>query len=297
MGLDGAGQGQAARIHEQGYRRYEGDRLGSRNAVRAVFLHTLRFILGFKRRFRAKVIPAGILALAILPAVGFSAMLMILPNFATAMAQEILPGPEAFLGGTIFLVFIASAIAGPAALCGDRLHGSLAIYLASPLTRRTYLLGKGLAVFAFMLTVTLLPSLLYVLGVALSGVQTQSAVSIGTDVLQVVVAGTLAALAYSALSMAAAALTDRQGAAAGMVVGFSMVSTIISGVLVEGLGMPEAVGLLNLNYAVVNAVLHLHVQGGESFLGMTASLLGSLGWIAALTGLVVLRYDRLQVTR
>ncbi|MFT5222882.1 MAG: ABC-2 type transport system permease protein [Glaciecola sp.] len=288
-----------ARIHEQGYRRYDGTRLPPNSAIRAVFVHTLRFILGIKRKARAKIVPFGVIAVATLPALMFSAALMILPDFARDVAQEILPGPEIYVGGTIFLTFIAAAMAGPAALCGDRLHGSLALYLASPLTRRTYLLGKGLAVFTFLAAVTVLPSVVYVLGIALAGVQDQSIAAVGLDVVKVLVAGVVLALGYSALSMAAASLTDRQGAASGLVVGFAMVTGIVGGVLVLGMGLPNVFRILDFNSTMTSAAIHVHSAGEEAdvLIGASASVFGAVAWIVGLTALVIWRYERLQVTR
>ncbi|MFT5223259.1 MAG: ABC-2 type transport system permease protein [Glaciecola sp.] len=299
MTTDAVTSQSAARIHEQGYRRYEGTRLPPNRAIRAVFVHTLRFILGFKRKARAKIVPVGVIALATLPAVMFSAALMILPDFAQRVAEEILPGPEIYVGGTIFLTFIAAAMAGPAALCGDRLHGSLALYLASPLTRRTYLLGKALAVFAFLAAVTVIPSVVYVLGIALAGVQDQSIVGVGVDVFQVVLAGFVIALGYCALSMAAASLTDRQGAASGLVVGFAMVTGIVGGVLVLGMGLPDVFRILDFNSAMTSAAIHVHGAGedAEVLLGAAASVGAAAVWILGLAAFVVWRYERLQVTR
>ena len=46
-----------ARIYEQGYRRYDGPRLGSWAAVRSVWKHTVQRVLGLRRSARHKVLP------------------------------------------------------------------------------------------------------------------------------------------------------------------------------------------------------------------------------------------------
>ncbi len=290
--------GRGARVHEQGYRRYEGARLGHRHAMRTVFVHTIRHIMGFKRRARAKVLPTGLIALAVLPAIGFTAALLILPDFAAQLAEEVLPGPEDYVGGIAFLTYLGAALAGPAALCGDRLHGSLTLYLASPLTRRTYLLGKAAAVVAFLATITVLPSLVYVLGLALAGVQDTTLVGVLVDVAQVLAAGTVIALGYAALSMAAASITDRAGAAAGLIVGFSIVVGIVGGILIEELDvLPRAFGVINVNLALTDAATHLHAKGTTTVLRAVPAWLGAGAWIAGLGWFVTRRYERLQVTR
>ncbi len=294
---DALGPG-AARIHEQGYRRYAGIRRGPNAAMRAVADHTLRFILGYRRKARAKVIPFGVLVVALLPALGFTAALLAIPAFAREFATELLPGPEAYLGGTIFLTYVAAAIAGPAALCGDRAHGTLALYLASPLTRDTYLVGKAIAVMGYLWALTTVPSLVYVLGTSLSAASTLSSADVATDVLQVLTAGTLMAVAYGALSMAAAAIADRQGAAGALVVGFVMVSGIVVGGIVEGFHLPEAFGMLDVNQAFLAVVIHVHGQGGPGApFGVLPSAIAWLAWVGGLLALVRFRYHRLQVTR
>ncbi len=294
-GVPGVGD---ARIHQQGYRRYDGLRRGPDSAMRAVAVHTLRFILGYRRRARSKVVPIGILVVAVLPALGFTAALLAIPAFAREVASEILPGPEAYLGGTIFLTYIAAAVAGPAALCGDRVHGTLALYLASPLTRDTYLVGKAMAVMGYLGAMTIIPSLVYVLGTSLSAASDLGATAIATDVLQVLVAGTMMAVSYGALGLAAAAIADRQGAASALVVGFVMISGIVVSIIVEGFGLPEFLGALDVNRAFLALVIHVHGQGDAD---MPFNVAGSIGawaaWVVGLLALVRWRYARLQVTR
>jgi ABC-2 type transport system permease protein len=62
-----------------------------------------------------------------------------------------------------YMVMIVLALAGSVLIGNDFRYGSLPFYLSKPLSRRHYLLGKGLAVAAFINLMTTLPALvLYV---------------------------------------------------------------------------------------------------------------------------------------
>ena len=56
-----------ARIVDQGYRRYEGPRLGARGAQRALYVASVQRAVGLRRRFRHKVIPLLVTIMAYLP--------------------------------------------------------------------------------------------------------------------------------------------------------------------------------------------------------------------------------------
>lgn len=291
------GAATTARIHEQGYRRYRGSRRAPNHAVWALTVHTLRFILGHRRRFRSKVLPIGIAVVAALPALGFVAALLALPAFAQDVAAEVLPGPQIYLGGTILLTYLGAAVAGPAALCSDRSHGVLALYLASPLTRDRYLLAKAAAVIIYLSSITILPSLIYVLGSALSSASTLGAGEVAVDALQVIAAGSVMAVAYGLLGMAAASLADRQGAASALVIGVATISAIVIGVIVNGFGLPEVIGTLDINRAFVSVALHIHGAGDPETLSVPAAIVGTLGWTGGMAAMIRWRYHSLQVTR
>ena len=286
-----------ARIHERGYRRYEGGRLGVTASVRTTTIHTLRTILGLRRRARNKLLPWGIAALSYLPAIGFVAAILFLPDNFAFLADEVLPSPRAYLGGIIFLVYLASAIAGPVALCGDRRSGALALYLASPLNRDSYLLAKSLAAVGFIALVTVVPPLIYVVGAVLAGGGPDGPAAIALDVVRVFAGGIALAVTFGGLSLAAASISDRTGAAAGIIVLYAMVSGAVIATIVFGLDAPEPLLLLDINQVANEGVARLY---GEELNGTlsTPLVLGAMAaWIAVLFGFTRWRYRRLAVTR
>lgn len=284
-----------ARIHERGYRRYDGERRGVAAAMGTTVRHTLRYVLGLRRRARSKVVPWGIAALAYLPAIGFVAVTLFLPRVLLGLAEEVLPPPGAYLVGITLLVYLAAALAGPAALCDDRRHGTIALYLASPLDRNTYLAAKALAVVVFLSLVTVVPPLLYVLGTVLSGMGPDGPVAVLIDVGRAVAAGLAWALLYGSLSLAVASFTDRQVVASAGVVLYAMISGSVVGAVIFGLGAPRWLSLLDVNRVAFNV---LDAFFDEPLEVRHAAAFGALVvWVAVFGGIAWWRYHRLEVSR
>ena len=77
---------------------------------------------------------------------------------------------RSFLDQQSVFVFFMSVWAGAGLIANDRRANALQIYLAKPLTRTEYILGKLSVLLAFLLSVTLVPGLLLlIMQVAFSG--------------------------------------------------------------------------------------------------------------------------------
>ncbi len=61
--------GPASVIHDLGYRRYDGPRLGRAQIIRALAWHSFRAAFGFGRGAKAKIVPLVALVALCLPAV------------------------------------------------------------------------------------------------------------------------------------------------------------------------------------------------------------------------------------
>lgn len=287
----------SVRLHEQGYRRYDGPRHGVGGAVTSTIRHTVRHTLGLRRRMRSKILPWGIIALSYLPALGFVAVTLLLPETLRQLAGEVMPGPEAYLGTVILLVYLATAIAGPAALCRDRRSGALALYLASPLSRDTYLVAKASAAVGFIAAVTVVPPLIYVLGTVIAGVGPSGPVAVARTVAQAIGSGLAMAALFGGVSLAAASLSDRTGAAAGTIVVYLVLSGAIVNITVSALGAPAHLLLLDVNRVATEAVARFY-GGSTNDAVSTGAVFGALAaWVAGLGAFTRWRYRRLAVTR
>lgn len=283
-----------ARILDRDYRRFTGERRGVLDAIRTLALHTLRRMLGLRRTFRHKVLPLLVLLIAYLPAIAFLGLAVLLPE---QLREAVLPTQgDVFASiGTATVLFVA--LVSPEALCPDRRHRTLGLYLASPLDRRTYLAAKASAVIGVLLLVTLGPPLLVEIGYVLLGIVGLGADTL-VDVLQVVVVGLAVSTVHGLVGMAAASLTDRRGfASVGIVVVLLLLGTV-TGVLTEGLGAPEWLRLLNVVEMVGELARRVHSeQGSLAALSTPVVVLAWLAWTATLAAFVVWRTDRLEVVR
>jgi ABC-2 type transport system permease protein len=139
-------------VYDLGYRPLEGERLGRAGAVRALYRDGLRRVLGLRRRARTKVLPWGLLAIAVIPAIAFIGVAVFTSQLGVEEVEFFSHAQYFDLTGTIALLFVA--LAAGELLVPDRANGVLQVYASRPLTAGDYLLGRAAAlatvVFAFM---------------------------------------------------------------------------------------------------------------------------------------------------
>lgn len=288
----------SAQIFDSGYRRYEGVRRGEASAVLSLWIHTMQRIMGLRRSARHKILPFVTVILAYLPAIAFIGILALLPLDRT---RDVIPTYSqyySFISAAIllFVIFCASE-----ALCPDRRHRSLSLYLASPLTRDTYLAAKAAAVGTVLTLVTTGPLLLLLLGYVLQSHGPHGPVGVLIEFVRILGAGVTMAGFYTAFSLAISSLTDRKGFATGASLIVLMGSQVVTAILVVGFGLPRSLRLLNLNF--VPYELSVRILGGhEDTLILvrtpTATVaLVALAWTVLFALFAWARYQRLQVTR
>ncbi|MEQ8839526.1 MAG: ABC transporter permease [Acidimicrobiales bacterium] len=217
-----------ATIHDRGYRRFEGTRLGVWGAVRSTAWHTTRSVLGLGRKARHKVAPTLVIIVAMLPAVVFvgAAVLLGGDEFINDFLVGIIPAYSELARQSIAAMVLFTGFVAPEALVRDRRDGMLSLYLSTPLTRRTYLGAKVLSVSGLMALIVLVPTLVYLLGMTFASLGPEGVGDWLLVLVRVVVSGTLASIIYALISMAAASLTDRR-AFASLAVVLTMLGTLI----------------------------------------------------------------------
>lgn len=295
-GDGGAYGGGGARILERGYRRYDGPRRGTARVVRSLTRHTIERVLGLRRPARSKVLPVLAITMAYLPAAVFIGLVAFIPEQARDLVG--VPDYPEYYGFVTAAILLFVVLVAPEALCPDRRSGLIGLYLASPLTRSTYLLAKALAIASVLAFVTLGPLLLLLLGLSLQGAGPEGFGNLVVTLVRIVGAGLALTAFYTALSMAVASLTDRRAVASAATLLLLSATTIAAGVLVLSLRAPEPLALLSLNRVPFDAVLRIYgVEGLPPNLA-TPLVLGALvAWTLAGAAVVALRYRRLEVTR
>jgi ABC-2 type transport system permease protein len=195
-------------------------------------------------------------------------------------------------------VILFVAFVGPELLCSDRRTGMLGLYLASPLTRDTYLAAKALATGLVLAFVTIGPPLLMLIAFIIQGQGPDGPAGVAGTLGRIVCAGLAITVLFTAVSLGISSLTDRKAfATAGLILIF-LVSSAVTGVLVGVLELPEGFLVLDLFALPFALVVRIHGES-DAFSGVTlgAAVLGSLAWTVLGTAVARLRYQRLQVTR
>jgi ABC-2 type transport system permease protein len=286
-----------ARILDRGYRAYRGPRTGVRGAVVTVWRQSVQRALGIRRSAWAKVLPLASVGISYVPAIVFIGVVALFPD-AREVGEVDLPTFGEYFPFIQAAVLLFVSFVGPEVLCTDRRTGMLGIYLASPLSRDTYLGAKALATFSVISLITIGPPLLMLVAYVLQGVGPDGPAGVAGSLARIVVAGLLLALLYTAVGLGVSSLTDRKAfATAALLLLMVVVSAFIS-VLVDEADLPasfQALSLLTGPFALVELV-----HGEPSTidgLGLPAALGGLLAWTALGLGVTRVRYQLLQVTR
>lgn len=288
-----------ARIADQGYRRYDGPRLGPDHAVRSVIAHTLRRILGLRRPARAKILPILTIVFSYLPAVVFVGVIALFGRFgAQDQARRVVPKYADYYGFILSAIVLFVTLVAPEALCTDRRSRLLSLYLASPLTRMTYLLSKAVSIFVVLCAVTIGPPLLLLLGLALQNSGPDGFLGLLSVLGRILLSGAMLAALFTAVSTGIASLTDRRAVAAAGTLLLFIGSGIVSATLHEALGASSAVLVLSLTRAPFELVVRIYGEPPTiPDLSTAALVAGVAAWTVLGAAITVFRYQRLQVTR
>ncbi len=210
-------------IHDIGYQRYDGPRLGRGYAVRSLYSHGLRTAFGLGRSAKAKIFPWLVVGLIFLVATVLTAVRAQTTEMALAYWQ--------FPYAMVLLVILFCAVVGPELVSRDLRGGVLPLYFSRPLTRSDYALAKLGALVSAVFLMLAGPQLLMFVGGAFS-VSGASAVWHETlDFGKGLATSAVFALLFGALALLVASLAGRRAVAAAMIVALFLITTPVYGVL------------------------------------------------------------------
>lgn len=284
-----------ARIVDRGYRAYDGPRRGVPGAVRSLAWHSALRALGLRRSFWAKLLPLASVGIAYVPALVFVGIAALLPE-QLVDGTGLLPTYAGYYGFITAAIVLFVALVGPEVLCPDRRHRMLGLYLASPLTRDTYLLAKMLAVLPVLALVTLGPPLLLLVGLTFADAGPGSVGDFAVSLARIVAGGLVISAAYTAVSLAAASLTDRRPVASAGVILVLLISSVATAALVAS-GADQRLFLLNLLAVPFELVQRIYGETGEMEVSTLELVLANLAWTIGAAALLRSRYQRLRITR
>ncbi|WP_052847455.1 ABC transporter permease [Streptomyces avicenniae] len=191
-----------ARIHDIGYRRYEGARLGARYARYSLFVHSLRGAFGLGRPARSKVLPWGLFAVMALPAVIMVAVA------STTGTDELLIDHTRYALSMEPIVVLFLAMAAPQLVSLDLRYKTMPLYFSRPITRADYVTAKFAALVGALFLFTGLPLTISYVGGLLAelGFADQT-----TGYLQGLVATAVLSVLYAGIALLVASFTPRRG--------------------------------------------------------------------------------------
>jgi ABC-2 type transport system permease protein len=225
-------------LYDRGYRTYDGPRLGTSGARKAVYKDGVRRVLGLGRKARQKIFPWSLIVISIIAAAVFVGIHWAIGDIQESLRQEIptYGGLFDFYSG-ISLLFIA--LAGPQLLIPDRTKGVLSVYFSRPLTVDGYLTSKVGAFASVVGAIYIVPQIVLHLGLALiaqEGFLTYLGDNL--DILWKVPVTTLAFVAlHGAVVFALSAVIDRTGIAAAAFLGILFAGAAVAGRVAEA-GFP-----------------------------------------------------------
>ena len=149
-------------VYDLGYKPYDGEYLGRSGSRWAIVQDGARRVLGLRRKARTKVLPWGLMTIALFPAVVFIGIGVI---GGELIDDDFFSHPDYFeLTGPIALIFVA--LASAELLIPDRTEGTIQVYASRPLTNLDYLGAKAGALVALVTSFMMLPQLMLWLGLA-----------------------------------------------------------------------------------------------------------------------------------
>ena len=285
---------ETSRLLDTGYRPYDGSRSGIGGAIASLVRYSIGRGLGAGRPFGGKVPIGLVLLVAYLPAIALVGVSVVAGD---VLGQTLLAAVQGYYPLITTAVVAFAALVVPELFCTDRRTGMLGRYLATPLTRWTYLLAKGAALLVLLALVSLGPPLLLVLGLAATG-DTPPPLGDLVDVLwRVVVAAPLLALPLAAVGAAASSLTSRRVVATAVIAIVLLLGGAMTAILLET-GAPAAVLLADVVSVAFETPARL--LGADSPLSPVPlwQLAGAwCAWVAVPAAVVVAAYATTKVSR
>jgi ABC-2 type transport system permease protein len=216
-------------IHDLGYRRYDGPRLGRAQIVRALTWHSFRSAWGIGRGIKAKIVPFLALIAMCLPAFANA--------FAVARGQARLFGYDVYvpqLRVVVLIVFISAQ--APELVSRDLRSHVLPLYFSRPLRRGDYPLAKYIALTAACLLLIEVPLLILYVGTIASAKSAHGVWAETKALMPGLGVGLMWAVLIAAFGLFLASLTGRRAYATGIVAISCFLTWILSLLLIQAEG-------------------------------------------------------------
>ncbi|MFF8729993.1 ABC transporter permease [Streptomyces sp. NPDC015171] len=288
--------GDQTRIHNIGYRNYDGPRLGRSYATRSLYSQSLRGAYGLGRSVKSKVLPMLLFVVMCVPAA-------IMVAVAVATKAKDLPVDYtryAIIMQAVISLYIASQ--APQSVSRDLRFKTVPLYFSRPIETADYVRAKYAALASALFILTAAPLLVLYIGALLAKLDFADQTK---GFAQGLVSVTLLSLLFAGIGLVIASVTPRRGfgiaaVIAVMTISYGAVSTLQA--IAETQNSTDAIPWIGLFSPVTL------IDGVQSaFLGATSAAPGGsgptngegvvyvlvvLGLIAASYGLLMRRYKK-----
>ena len=210
-------------IHDIGYQRYTGPRLGREYAFGSLFLHGLRTAYGLGRPAKAKIFPWAVALIVTTVAVVFTAV--------RAQTGQPVMTYTAYTESMGLLAILFVAIVAPELVSRDLRSGVLPLYFTRALRAGDYALAKLAALITAVWLLLGAPQLIMFLGGAFDGGRVGAAWDEFVDLLPGLSYAGIHAIVFSSLALLVSSLTGKRAFAAGGIVAVFLMTGPITGVL------------------------------------------------------------------
>ncbi|MEU1404213.1 ABC transporter permease [Streptomyces sp. NPDC005728] len=285
-----APSGDQTRIHNIGYRTYDGPRLGRSYATRSLYSQSLRGAYGLGRSVKSKVLPMLLFVVMCVPAA-------IMVAVAVATKAKDLPVDYtryAIIMQAVISLYVASQ--APQSVSRDLRFKTVPLYFSRPIETADYVRAKYAALASAMFILTAAPLLVLYIGALLAKLDFTHQTK---GFAQGLVSVALLSLLFAGIGLVIAAVTPRRGfgiaaVIAVMTISYGAVSTLQA--IAETQNNTNAIPWIGLFSPVTL------IDGVQSaFLGATSAYPGAIGptngegviYVLAVLGLIAASYGLL----
>ncbi|MET7539074.1 ABC transporter permease subunit [Streptomyces sp. NPDC005507] len=288
--------GEQTRIHNIGYRHYDGPRLGRAYARRSLLSQSLRGAYGLGRSAKSKVLPMLLFVVMCVPA-------LIMVAVAVTTKMKDLPVDYtryAILLQAVIGLYLASQ--APQSVSRDLRFKTVPLYFSRPIERGDYVLAKFAAMTSALFALTAAPLIVLYVGALLAKLDFAEQTK---GFAQGLVSVALLSLLFAGIGLVVSAVTPRRGfgiaaVIAVMTISYGAVSTVQAiadsqdnGGAITWLGLFSPVTLIDgVQTAFLGATSAFPGGHGPSTGQGVVYLLVVLGLIAGCYGLLMRRYRK-----
>jgi ABC-2 type transport system permease protein len=230
---------ETTRIHNIGYRHYDGPRLGRAYARRSLFSQSLRGAYGLGRSAKSKVLPMLLFGVMCVPAAIIVAVAIALPD-STDLPLDYTR--YAIVTQAVISLYLASQ--APQAVSRDLRFKTVPLYFSRPIARVDYVLSKYAAMASALFILTAVPLMILYAGALLAEFDFSDQTK---GFAQGLVSVALLSLLFAGIALVVAAMTPRRG-----------------------FGVAAVIAVLTLTYGAVSTVQAIAWDQGSS---------GAVSWL------------------